>query len=187
MARLPPLLQPHADGLSREALGRLLPGVGASVLDEAALRLARSGVLRQDRGLIRVFQAARERTQADADAAIAGGIIERLLEAGLTPPDAAALAPDPRTRRLLDRLVKEGTVVRTTDRVLKRDLFFHPAAVEAARTRLAPLLGEPGLLLREAGEALGISRKFSIPLMEHLDAVRFTKRVADRRVLAQVD
>ena len=186
-ARLPSLLQPHPEGLSREALGRLLPGVGAAVLDEAAMRLARSGVLRQERGLIRVYQAAHERTQADADAALAAGMLATLSKAGLTPPDAWTLAPDPRAKRLLDRLVKEGAVVRTTDRVQKRDLFFHPDAVDAARQRLRPLLREPGLLVKEAGEALGISRKFSVPLLEHLDAVRFTKRVADRRVLAQVE
>ena len=187
IARLPRLLQPHADGLSREALGRLLPGTGAAVLDEAAMRLARSGVLRQERGLIRVYQAAHERREADAEAALAAQITDTLRKAGLTPPDAWVLAPDPRAKRLLDRLVRDGTVVRTTDKVQKRDLFFHPDAVEAARRRLAPKLRDPGLLLKEAGEVLGISRKFAVPLMEHLDAVRFTKRIADRRVLAQTD
>ena len=186
-ARLPRVLQPYVDGLSREALGRLLPNVGAAVLDEAASRLARSGVLRQDRGLIRVYQAARERGQADADAALANRVLETLRKAGLTPPDASALVPDPLGRRLLDRLVREGAVIRTTDRVQKRDIFFHPEAVETARRQLAPLLSEPGLLVKEAGEVLGISRKFSVPLLEHLDAVRFTRRVADRRVLAQVN
>ena len=187
IGRLPRLLQPHAEGLSREALGRLLPAVGAIVLDEAAMRLAQSGVLRQDRGLIRVYQAAHERHQADADAARATRMLATLLEAGLTPPDAVTLAPDPGAKRLLDRLVKEGAVVRTTDRVQKRDIFFHQQALDNARTRLAPLLREPGLLVKEAGEALGISRKFSVPLLEYLDSVRFTKRVADRRILAQID
>jgi len=42
---------------------------------------------------------------------------------------------------------------------------------------------QTGFLAREAGAALGISRKFSIPLLEHFDAVRFTRRVGDRRVL----
>ncbi len=185
--RLPRVLQPYADGLSREALGKLLPGVGIAVLDEAAMRLARTGVLRQDRGLIRVYQAAHDRSQAEADAGLAADMLGLLLKAGLTPPDAWTLAPDPRAKRLLDRLVKEGAVVRTTDKVQKRDLFFHPNAVDIARRTLAPLLREPGLLMKEAGEALGISRKFSVPLMEHLDAVRFTRRVADRRILAQLE
>ena len=183
-ARLPRVLQTHVDGLSREALGRLLPTAGPAVLDEVAMRLARSGVLRQERGLIRVYQAARERQEADADTVLASRMLSTLQTAGLNPPDAWTLAPDPRAKRLLDRLVKEGAVVRTTDRVQKRDLFFHPDAVDIARTRLAPLLREPGLLVKEAGEALGISRKFSVPLLEYLDTVRFTKRVADRRVLA---
>ncbi len=186
-ARLPGTLQPHPDGLSREALGRLLPGVGVVVLDEAVARLVRSGVLRQERGLIRVYQAARERSQAASDTALATIMLDVLRKAGLTPPDPATLAPDPRAKRLLDRLVREGAVIRTTDRVQKRDIVFHPDAIDAARRRLAPLLGAPGLLVKEAGEALGISRKFSVPLLEHLDAVRFTRRVADRRVLAQVD
>ena len=186
-ARLPRLLQPYADGLSREALGRLLPAVGAAVLDEAAMRLARSGSLRQERGLIRVYQAARERQEADADTVLITQMLAILQTAGLTPPDTATLAPDLRTKRLLDRLVKEGAVVRTTDRVQKRELFFHQDAVDTARARLAPLLHEPGLLVREAGEALGVSRKFSVPLLEYLDTVRFTKRVADRRILVRTD
>jgi len=37
----------------------------------------------------------------------------------------------------------------------------------------------------EAGTALGISRKYSVPLLEYLDAIGFTRRVADRRVLGR--
>ena len=36
----------------------------------------------------------------------------------------------------------------------------------------------------EIGAALGISRKYSVPLLEHLDAIQFTRRVGDRRMLA---
>ncbi len=185
--RLPGLLAPYPDGASREALTRLLPGVGASVLEHAAERLVASGTLWRDRGLLRLRQLARERSQAQEEDAAAGRLAEALRLGGLTPPDPASLAPDVRSRRLLDRLVRQGTVVRTTDRVQKRDILFHRDAVESARRRLTPLLGGPGLLVKEAGEALGISRKFSVPLLEHLDAIQFTRRVADRRVLAQRD
>ncbi|MBN8899266.1 MAG: SelB C-terminal domain-containing protein, partial [Rhodospirillales bacterium] len=33
------------------------------------------------------------------------------------------------------------------------------------------------------GAALGISRKYSVPLLEYFDAVQFTRRVGDRRQL----
>jgi len=36
----------------------------------------------------------------------------------------------------------------------------------------------------DLGRLLGISRKYSIPLLEHLDAIRFTRRLDDRRVIA---
>jgi selenocysteine-specific elongation factor len=32
------------------------------------------------------------------------------------------------------------------------------------------------------GAALGISRKYSMPLLDHLDAIRFTRRINDRRI-----
>ncbi len=186
-ARLPPLLAPAEEGLSREALHRLLPDVGAGVLEEAAAHLVAAGTLWQDRGKLRLRQVQREGEAARAEAAAAALLAEALRRGGLTPPDGDTLAPDVRTRRLVDRLVREGIVVRAPDRVQKRDILFHHEAVEAARQLLRPLLGGPGLLVREAGEALGISRKFSVPLLEHLDAIRFTRRVADRRVLAQRD
>jgi selenocysteine-specific elongation factor len=40
------------------------------------------------------------------------------------------------------------------------------------------------LLVTEIGAALGISRKYSLPLLDHLDTTRFTRRINDRRVRA---
>ncbi|HYZ62775.1 MAG TPA: SelB C-terminal domain-containing protein, partial [Acetobacteraceae bacterium] len=76
-------------------------------------------------------------------------------------------------------------VVRAHDRVQKRDVLFHRDAIAEARRRLTPLLAGSGLLVSEAGAALGISRKYSVPLLEHLDAVHFTRRAGDRRHLAK--
>jgi selenocysteine-specific elongation factor len=71
------------------------------------------------------------------------------------------------------------------DRAKGREILFHQEAIEAAQRRLAPLLERaPGLLVTEIGEALGISRKYSMPLLDHLDTIRFTLRIKDRRVRA---
>ena len=110
-------------------------------------------------------------------------------QAGLTPPDEAeAIGRDVRRREALTYLVGAGTVIRAVDRVQRRAVLFHKAAVEEARSKLRtafPAATEPesGFLAREAGAALGISRKFSIPLLEHLDATGFTRRAGDRRVI----
>ena len=190
LARLPQALtgqqDAHPAGVSRGPLAALLPEASAAVLEEAVARLVAKGVLRQEGGLIRVPHVAREADRARQEIAAAASLAERLRQGGLAPPDAREIAPDPSSRRLLDRLVREGTVVRALDRVQKREVLFHRDAIEAAQRRLAPLLAQtPGLLVKEAGAALGISRKYSVPLLEHLDAIRFTRRIADRRVLAQ--
>jgi selenocysteine-specific elongation factor len=191
LARLPGVLagqgQIHPDGLSRQALATLVPEASSAVLDEVVAQLVARGTLRQEGGLVRVLQLAREADRARAERDEAARLAERLRQGGLSPPDPHEIAPDPPMRRLLDRLVREGTAVRALDRVQKREVLFHRDAVDAARRHLAPLLAGAtgGLLAREVGAALGISRKYSIPLLEHLDATGFTRRIADRRVLAQ--
>lgn len=134
---------------------------------------------------MRVHAPQRDQARASEEAVSAGRLAEALRQGGLSPPDPASVAPGPQTRRLVDRLIKEGVVVLAVDKVQKREVLFHSEAVELAKRRLAPLLaGGPGVLVGEAGAALGISRKYCVPLLEHLDAIRFTRRIADRRVLA---
>ncbi len=99
---------------------------------------------------------------------------------------------DVRRREALTYLVGAGTVIRAIDRVQRRAVLFHREAVASARTRLVEAFpnaatAETGFLAREAGATLGISRKFSIPLLEHLDATGFTRRAGDRRVIVGLD
>ncbi len=187
LRRIPALLasQP-ADGLPREELQRLMAGIGPAVLDAALARLSAARTVQIRGRLIALPRPDLDAKRAHAAASLAGRLSDTLRRAGLSPPDPAALAPDLPSRKALDGLVRDGAVVRAADRVQKRDLIFHRDAVEAARRTLEPLLAkEPGLLVAEVGAALGISRKYSVPLLEHLDAIRFTRRVGDRRVLAR--
>ncbi|WP_428374347.1 selenocysteine-specific translation elongation factor [Lichenicoccus sp.] len=182
-ARAPEHATTHPQGMSRERLGALVPAAGAAVLDEAVARLVAAGALRQEGGLVRVAQPAQERAQAQREDQQMLRLAEALRRGGLTPPDMPE-ATDLQLRRMLDRLVRAGVVVRARDRVQKRDVLFHRDAIELARRMLAPLLAAgDGVLVKEAGTALGISRKFSVPLLEHLDAIQVTRRVGDRRVL----
>ena len=185
LAKLPRALAAHPDGIGRDALEALLPGTSKPVLEEAVARLVSSGTVRQSGGSVRIADARREREQGREQDEAAVMLAEELRKAGLTPPEPWKIAPDPTRRRLLDRLIREGVAVRALDKVQKRELVFHREAIETAQRLLKPRLAGTGLLVSEAGAALGISRKFSVPLLEHLDEIRFTRRVADRRVLAQ--
>ena len=156
---------------------------GAEVLDEALALHAAAGRVRVEGGSVRWLHAREELARADAEAAAAARLADALRRGGLQPPDAPGPEAPRELRRALDRLVREHVAVRTHDRVQKREVVFHRDAVDAARAALRPHLAGEGLLVKEAGAILGVSRKFSVPLLEHLDAVGFTRRVGDRRVL----
>ena len=175
------------DAETPDRLAALLPWAGRAVLDDAASELVRRGALVRIGGGVRLHAPSRDRARADEEAASASRMADTLRRAGLSPPDIGVVVPDPRARRLADRLIREGVVVRAVDKVQKRELLFHQEAIELAKQRLRPLLGGAGLATGEAGKALGISRKYCVPLLEHLDAIRFTRRIADRRVLAVSD
>jgi selenocysteine-specific elongation factor len=174
------------NGLARRRIGLLTPGVGAEPLDAAIAALVAAGRLRQDGGAVRLApRAADEQARVRQEEAIAARLGEAFRVAAFTPPDMAIAASTPAAKRGLDRLLREGLIVRTYDRVQKRELLFHRDAIADARRRLTPLLVEPGLLVKDAGAALGISRKFSVPLLEYLDTIQFTQRVGDRRILGR--
>ncbi len=171
--------------LSSDKLAASLPWAGRSVLEDGVVELVRRGALLRSGGSFRLHAPKRDQDRATQETADAGRLAEALRKGGLSPPDPIAIAPGPQTRRLVDRLIREGVVVRAVDKVQKREVLFHHEVVEAAKRRLTPLLAEgAGILVGEAGVALGISRKYCVPLLEHLDAVKFTRRIADRRVLA---
>ena len=107
-----------------------------------------------------------------------------LLQAGLTPPTPREIVTGPAIGAAVDRLLRAGVLIRAVDRAKGKELVFHRQAIEEAQQRLAPLLArEPGLLVSEIAAALGISRKYAMPLLDHLDTIRFTRRVGDYRRL----
>jgi selenocysteine-specific elongation factor len=186
LARIPPLLAPHAKGLSRVLLASAHPGIGAAVLNEALDELLERGTIVERNGLLMLSRPQEDQVQARNEATLASQIAETLRLAGLTPPNPGVIVTSPESKRAIDRLLRAGIVVRAVDRAKGREILFHQDAIAEARRRLEPLLErDQGLLVTEIGAALGISRKYSMPLLDHLDAIRFTRRIKDRRVLAK--
>jgi selenocysteine-specific elongation factor len=182
---IPGVLAPHAEGLPRDHVAALMIWVGPAILDEAIAALVRDGAALFAGGMVRLRNVEREQDRAGGESIEAARVAELLLKSGVSPPAAETLAPGPQGRRLINILVRNGVAVRVPDRISKRELLFHADAIESAKQLLAPLLrAAPGLLVSEAGAALGISRKYSVPLLEYFDTIGFTRRTADRRVLA---
>ena len=185
LSRIPALLAPHATGLSHDKLLSALPRTGAAVLEEALARLRSRGVISERGSQLLIPRPDEDQARARNELERAAQIAETLRRAGLTPPNPNAIVTDPQSKRAVDRLLREGVLVRAVDRAKGREILFHRDAIDAAQRRLAPLLERaPGLLVTQIGEALGISRKYSMPLLDHLDTIRFTRRIEDRRVRA---
>jgi selenocysteine-specific elongation factor len=117
------------------------------------------------------------------------GQIERgLRDGGASPPDAARLTgpaglegADP---PLLDLLIESGRAVRLRNVALRQSLVFHRDALAAARAALdAAFPDQTAFATGEARAALGTSRKFIVPLLEHFDALGWTLREGDLRRL----
>jgi selenocysteine-specific elongation factor len=75
-----------------------------------------------------------------------------------------------------------ATHTQTKARTLANTVVFHRDAIDTAGERLRNAFGaRGGFETSEAKSALGVSRKFLIPLLEHFDAQRVTRRNGDRR------
>ena len=174
-----------SNGFGRDTIETWLSNVGRDVLDAALAELVRKGHLQQQEGQWRLPHIERDRARATQDDMAVAQLAEMLRAGGLSPREPAGAA-SPQTKRFMERLVREGIAIRAGNRMQKQDVLFHRDAVEQAKQLLAPLLAEPpGLLVSEVSAKLGISRKYSVPLLEYLDSIKFTRRVEDRRTLAR--
>ncbi len=93
---------------------------------------------------------------------------ELLRLAGIEPKDG---------RALLERLIKDGKLVRVAD-----GLIFHGEVVGHIRNSLALHKGKR-FSVPEFKDWTQVSRKYAIPLLEYLDHQRVTQRVGDQRVV----
>jgi selenocysteine-specific elongation factor len=182
-ARIPALLAPHTDGLAPGKLLAALPGTGAKLLDEAiTLLLSRNAISKRGAQLV-LPRPEQDQARAQDEAAWAAEIADLLQASNLSPPDPKTIVTSLAAKRAVDRLLREGLVIRAVDRAKDKEILFHHEAVEHAMRLLAPLLEQPpGLLATDVCAALGITRKYAMPLLDHLDTIRFTRRINDRRI-----
>jgi selenocysteine-specific elongation factor len=84
-------------------------------------------------------------------------------------------------REVLPLLLESGLVLRFAG-----DHFTTPEALEAVRGFLTSWVRDrgPTLTIPDLKEALGITRKYAMPLLEHLDDLKWTRREGEgRRIL----
>jgi selenocysteine-specific elongation factor len=177
--------EPLRSGMNKEELFGRLPGaVDAKLFNELIQRLGRQGEVVQEKDLVRLFshQVALAGEQERVREKIEG--IYR--EAGLQPPFFREVAqslgvPDGEARQILKWMLEQGLLVK-----VKEDMYFHNVVLENLKSQLLDLFEDhEEITTPQFKELTQTSRKYTIPLLEFLDATRFTIRVGDARRLRQ--
>jgi len=118
-------------------------------------------------------EAGRARPKGVSDPLADHPYVATVLTGGFAPPP-----PDDVDRGELRELIRRGDLV-------ERDgIVFHPDAIEgAARIAAGLLAASPdGFTVSELRDALGVTRKFALPLAAELDARGMTRRRGDLRI-----
>ena len=143
--------------------------------DEGRLRLEAGG---------HVAPAGREVALDDETRALRDKVLHEFTEAAFQPPSpeeiaAQAGAAGDQIDNVLKLLVDEGAIER-----IEGNLYMSGAALQRAREAVVANCERNGSLeIPELRDALGTTRKFLIPVLEHFDASGVTMRQAGRRVL----
>ncbi len=153
--------------------------------DRSLLALALDELARQNRVRIQGSIVALSGWQAQVSSeeeTLAARIALTYREARWAPPSAAELAaslklPPARVTTFLRLLTDQGLLVRVAP-----ELHFHRDAVQEARTVVLKLFSKaPAFSTMDFRDALGVSRKYAVPLLDYLDSVRFTVRNGNQR------
>ena len=178
------LAHPLDEGLPREEARERIGRHAARALFETVVDgLVASGTVVATGSLAlashRISLSDEERAARDRIAAIAR-------DAGLRGPEVTQLAdtaaaPASMVERVVKLLVREGTLIRLGTLLVDADAL---GALEAEVRGLKRDGGEPTRIdVKTFKERYGVSRKYAIPLLEHLDRARVTKRVGNTRIV----
>ncbi len=161
-----------------------------SKMEEAVFELALQRLVDAKRATVendRVRSAEFKPKMSREEQEIAGELEKIFRAAGLASPRMDEVFgliprfPRPRIKAVVDILAEQGVLA-----VLKDEVIFHRDAVEEAKRKVADALrGGAAMEPSKLRDLLGTSRKYMIPLLEHLDEIGLTRRVGNNRVLRE--
>jgi selenocysteine-specific elongation factor len=177
---------PLKAGLSKEELrSRLYRGLDQRLFQFLLNDLQKQGTIAQDKALIRL--ADHQVSLKDEEETLRLELESFYKEADLTPPTLKEVSV--KFNKYPNDLLKEVLAIMITDEQLVKvteDLYFHKPALEKTKVRLVAFLAKNSEIDMPAFKDLtGLSRKFTIPLLEYFDTTKVTIRVDDKRILRE--
>ena len=175
--------EPLRSGMNKEEIFARMPrGVDAKLFNELMQRLTRAGEIVQEKDSVRL--SSHQVALVGKQEMVREKIESIYRKAGLQPPFFREVAQslgvsDGEARQILNWMLEQGVLIK-----VKEDMYFHHASLGDLKNRLLDIFaGQEEITTPQFKELTQTTRKYTIPLLEFLDATRFTIRVGDVRRL----
>lgn len=175
---------PLKNGIAKEELrSQLRPAVDQRLLQALLSGLVKKGQIAQEGAEVKLsgHEVQLQVNEQEMEQKIAA----LYRESGLTPPilkDVLATFgefPEKHIRQVLDLLLNKGELIK-----INEVLFFHAPAIRQLQEDVVAFIRREGEIDAQRFKDLtGLTRKFSIPLLEYFDKIKLTIRIDDKRVL----
>lgn len=175
---------PLKSGLAKEEVrSQLRPAVEPKVFQALLAGLIKKGTIEQEGAEIRISGHTVTLQVDEQEMEQKIGALYR--EANLTPPNLKEVLaafgefPEKQIRQVIDLLVGRGELIK-----INESLCFHAPAIQALQEEVVAFIRREGEIDAQRFKDLtGLTRKFSIPLLEYFDKIKLTIRIDDKRVL----
>jgi selenocysteine-specific elongation factor len=177
---------PLKAGLSKEELRtRLYRGLDQRLFQYLLNDLLKKEIIVQDQALIRM--ADHRISLKNEEKTLRRELESFYRQAGLAPPTFKEVLE--KFSKYPQHLIREVLALMTDDDQLakvKEDLYFYgPALAELQEKLVAHLAEKTEIDMPAFKDMTGLSRKFSVPLLEYFDRIKVTIRVGDKRILRE--
>jgi len=177
---------PLKAGLSKEELrSRLYRGLDQRLFQFLLNDLLKKDIIVQDQALIRM--ADHRISLKDEEKTLRHELESFYRQADLASPTLKEVLekfssyPQPLIKEVLKLLTDDGQLVK-----VKEDLYFYgPGLAELQEKLVAHLLKKNEIDMPAFKDMTGLSRKYSVPLLEYFDQIKITIRVGDKRILRE--
>ncbi|HEB69065.1 MAG TPA: selenocysteine-specific translation elongation factor [Desulfobulbus sp.] len=175
---------PLKTGMAKEELrSQLKPRVDQKLLNYALGYLTKKGEIVQEGAEVRLI--GHEVVLQVDEQAMQEKISRLYRNAGLKPPNLKDVLatfgefPEAQIRQVIDLLLQNGEIVK-----INEALYFHAEVLKQLQQDLTEFIKREGEIdAPRFKEMTGLTRKFSIPLLEYFDKIKLTIRIDDKRVL----
>lgn len=177
-------------GMPKETLRSKLPEkLRPTVFHDLIAAMVKANRVEVQNGMVKLTGFDAIQALSSQDRQIAQEIESAFQRGGFSPPNPdEVIGQDEQREKIYRFLTQRQVLVPTIDRSRQKTVVFHRDAIPEAKKILNANFAESQeFAVHDAGRALNTSRKYIIPLLEHLDAQGFTQRSGNERTIVERD